>query len=111
MRRSAIRRRSPKRVLEDRKYTPWQREVLEERGHRCELQLHPVCAGRATHLHHIKPTGIGGARMERSNVLAACGICHPGYLHHDRNGAAIARRRGLIATGQDRLPQVEGRFG
>ena len=59
--------------------------VLARDGHRCQIGL-PGCTRVAEHVDHIVPISEGGARLDPSNLRAACGRCN------------LARKSGRTAT-------------
>ena len=66
---------------------------------RSYLLEHPTCEARvegctwlAVHVHHRLPTGIGGALLDLSNLVAVCRNCHE-WIHQR---PARARQIGLL---------------
>jgi 5-methylcytosine-specific restriction endonuclease McrA len=63
----------------------WQRVrlvVLERDDHRCHW-----CGGPANTVDHVRPLVAGGARLDPTNLVAACVRCN------SRRGARLTRRR------------------
>lgn len=63
-------------------------------GGRCEAACSPGCTGKATQVHHRQPRELGDQRAV--NGLDCCEVCHPDWIHVQRN--AEARARGLIVS-------------
>jgi 5-methylcytosine-specific restriction endonuclease McrA len=55
-------------------HEPDRQRILARDGYRCQLRL-PGCTGRATHVDHIVPRGVGGTDDD-SNRRAACAACN-----------------------------------
>jgi 5-methylcytosine-specific restriction endonuclease McrA len=79
----------------------WQRlrlVVLERDDHRCHW-----CGRPATTVDHVHPLAAGGARLDPTNLVAACVSCN------SRRGARLNRRRhrGRLAAGSGYLIPVD----
>jgi 5-methylcytosine-specific restriction endonuclease McrA len=68
--------------------------VLARDNYVCQIRG-PKCRGRANHVDHIVSVSQGGARLDPSNLQAACASCNIGK----RNREVAARARGeTLAT-------------
>src|SRR4051812_6468243 len=67
--------------------------VLARDGHRCQIRG-AKCKGRATHVDHIINVDDGGARLDPSNLRAACASCNIAK----RNTEVAARARSARAA-------------
>ena len=51
-------------------------EVLDRDHHRCRIQIPGRCTTKATCVDHIVPVERGGARLDPTNLQAACRPCN-----------------------------------
>jgi 5-methylcytosine-specific restriction endonuclease McrA len=68
----------------------WQtvrRTILERDRHTCQING-PGCRGKATQVDHIAPLSEGGARLDATNLRAACSTCNAG--RQNRRNAQLA---------------------
>ena len=74
---------------------PWPRvrlEILRRDGYACRVGG-PTCKGRATTVDHIVPLSRGGARLDPSNLRAACASCQTWCASKTRELMADAAAR------------------
>jgi hypothetical protein len=95
LRRSPLRKVSPRSRARARTWAAVCREVFAACGGRCQVGG-PGCTGWAEHGHHKRAKAQGGLDVE-SNCLAVCRRCHR-YLHENPGFAAA---RGFILQRKD----------
>jgi 5-methylcytosine-specific restriction endonuclease McrA len=76
-------------------------QVLARDNHTCQIRG-PKCRGRASHVDHIISVSQGGARLDPSNLQAACASCNVAK----RNREVAARARGDALTTSQQWCQV-----
>ncbi len=74
--------------------------VLERDGHRCQLRCSPKCKGVANEVDHRVSVSDGGARLNPTNLTAACKSCNISK----RNREVAARARGVRADQAGKTP-------
>jgi len=71
-------------------YRKVRREIEKERGDNCEVR---GCRNQFDHHHHIEPTGAGGSKTEKSNIILVCFSCHD-RIHY--GSPSWARKEGYL---------------
>jgi hypothetical protein len=95
LKRAPLRKLSATKARLDRQLAALTRQLIAERGNRCELRVSPYCRGRAEGTHHVLKRSQGG-KHEAGNLLLACDPCNSHVEDHPAQALALGlvRRRG-----------------
>jgi hypothetical protein len=76
MKRTRLKRQSKKKRAENKVRRALREELIEERGHQCQVKVPEACAGLFSDMHEILTRGRGGDPLDKENILLVCRPCH-----------------------------------
>ena len=101
MRRSPVRRQSARRRREQAVRRGYAAELGDTA---CALNVFNVCTGMAEAFHELVGAGVGGSRVDRSNICPSCNRCNSWV----EDNPGVAYRLGLKVPSHEAVPGDHG---